>query len=431
MNKYFQKTELKPVYTVFFILVVAFACLSYFHELTKAIVDIGLEDFGNYYFYSKAIWLNHNIYTMDEATMERLRISFNMPAFSHPTGHSPAFFFLVRPITFFDFESASRIWLMLNSLLLFASLFIILKLVCEKLADAEKNFIAASSLFMVLSFQPLIENMYNGQNNALVLFFFVLALYFMKEKRFFLAGVILALGIIPKPSFGLILPFFLWKRCYRVFFAASISLAAAELLPILLYGKGVVFSYWTIGAKEMLLNCMNSAFIPMSMPDYSLAALANRMSNFDRHFAAVLFGAAVVFSIILSLYAVYVTRRKFKNFDMEFILEFSLILTLVFIIFLVIHEHHYIILYLPIISVWAGLSRDTKVVPAILFVVSFLLIALKYSLVRFPLFNSGFLSIFSGFKLYGVMILFFLTAYLINEDSKRQLGKDCIPAPHE
>lgn len=417
MNNYLQKNELKPVYAVFFILVIAFACLTYLHELTKLAVFMGFEDFGNYYFYSKAIWLHHDIYTMDEATLEKLRISFSMPAFSHPTGHSPAFFFLVKPITIFDFESACRIWLMLNNLLMFVSLFIILKLVCEKLTQPEKNFIEASSLFMILSFQPLIENMYCGQNNMPILFLFTMSLYFLREKRGILSGVMLALGIIVKPSFAIVLPLFLWKRCYRVFFSAAISLAASELLPILLYGKDVVVSYWTIGAKESFLNNINA----VSMANLSLNAFVNRLGDLKAHpeLAGVLLGVTAVASLALLLYAAHITRRRFKDFDIRFILEFSLMLLLLFIVCPVVHEHHYILLYLPIIAVWARLSRDTRPFRSFLFVISFLLIALKYSLIQFELFNRGFLSIFSGFKLYGVAILFFLTADIINEDSKR------------
>lgn len=373
MNKYFQKAELRPIYTVFFILVIAFACLTYFHELAKSMVFVELEDFDNYYFYSKAIWSHYNIYTMDETTSEKLRLSFRMPGFVYPAGDSPPFFFLIKPLTIFDFASASKIWAALNSFLLFCSVLIILKLICEKLTDISRNFIMASSLFMVFSFQPLIENLHAGQNDIPILFFFVLALYFLKEKRLILSGIMLSLGIIVKPSFGLILPFFLWKRCYRTFFAASISLVLLELLPIFLYGKDVVFSYWTIGAKGTFLSCMNSVDITVSMVNHSLLALANRMGNLDAHIADMLRVITVAFSIILFLYAIYITRKRFKNVDMEFILEFSLILTLIFIVFPVVHEHHYILLYVPIMSVWAKLSKDAKLVPSILFVIAFYL----------------------------------------------------------
>lgn len=418
MNNYLHKAELKPVYAVFFVLIIAFACLTYFHELIKMAIFVGFEDFGNYYFYSKAIWLHHNIYTMDETTLEQLRISFNMPRFAHPTGHSPAFFFLIRPITFFNFESACRVWLILNNLLLFASLFIILKLVCEKMADTAKNFIAASSLFMVFSFQPLIENMYCGQNNMLILFSFVMSLYFLKEKKEIFSGIMLALGIIAKPSFAIVLPFFLWKRCYRTFLAAFVSLAASELLPILLYGKDIIASYWTIGARETFIHNLNA----VSMANLSLMALINRLGNLTihPHMANIFLTVTTVFSLALLLYAVYVTRSKFESFKTGFILEFSLMLLLLFIVCPIVHEHHYVLLYLPVIAVWAMLSKDPKPIKLILFVISFLLIALKYSLIQFRLFNMGFLSIFSGFKLYGVIILFFLTAHMIHEDS----GKD-------
>jgi hypothetical protein len=417
MGNYFKKTQFKPIYGIFFILVVAFAGLSYFHTLIKTAAFSGFGDFGNYYFYSKVI-PHHNIYTMEETTFHQLRIAFNMPNFVHPSAHSPAFFFLLGPITNFDFQSASIIWLILNNLLLFSSIFIILKLAGEKFNIADKNFLMGSALFMVFSFQPLIENIHMGQNNILILFFFSMALYCLSKKMGILCAVMLSLGIIMKPSFIILLPFFLWKRCYRVFFTTLILLALAEFLPIFLYGKETVFSYWFIGAKGIFLSNLDS----MSLANLSLPAIINRISNLSAHpdMASIIISASLTLSLFLFLYVLYVTRRKFIDFDGTFIMEFSLVLLLLFIICPIVHEHHYILLYLPIIAVWARLCRERASSMPIIFVLSFLLIALRYSLVSFDTFHSGFLSIFSGFKLYGVMILFFLTAHIINKDLKQQ-----------
>ena len=127
--------------------------------------------------------------------------------------------------------------------------------------------------------------------------------------------------------------------------------------------------------------------------------------------------------------------------DMKFMLEFSLIILALFIVFPHVMEHHFVILYLPIVVIWAlliehfdpfapPLRRGSGSTPSkpwslgggrrgadpravIAFLISFLLIGLKYAWGRFPTLGGGLISLVTGLKLYGVIILFFLVAAMI------------------
>ncbi|MDD5679700.1 MAG: glycosyltransferase family 87 protein [Candidatus Omnitrophica bacterium] len=390
----------RAIYVVFAVLVAVFVFLSYFHEVIKMSLYRNFGDLGNYYFYSKALNLNYNVYSMDNETTEQLRKEFGMPPFIAVTLHSPAFLIMIKWITFFEYNSATIVWMLVNNILLLLSICIILKMAFEKIKNIDKGFVIASSAFLVFSFQPLLENTVLGQINPMIFFFFVLSLYCLDRKNEILSGIVLSLGILIKPHFGILLLFFLWKRCYRVFFSAAASLVLFEALPILLGKIAAERSYFAAVIDFLYRNLTDT-----TLSNLSLAALINRINGTG--------GIILTILVILCAYAAYITRERFRGSDLRFLLEFSLMLPLIFLIFPVVHEHHYILLYLPIILLWARLNKEPKLIPTVLFALSFLLIGLRYSLIQFPAFGSGFLSVFSGLKIYGVIMLFFLIAHEI------------------
>jgi hypothetical protein len=376
-------------------------------------------DFGKYYFDAKALNLNYNIYTLDEKTRERLKNEFKTPLLS--TGvplHSPVFHFLITWVTVFGYRWACLLWFLFNHIVLGICVLLILRFILKKIVDTNKEFIFTTSLFLVLSYQPLIENVSLGQQNLIILLFFILCLYFLDMKRWLLSGVMLSLGIAIKPHFAILLPFFLWKKCYRVFFAALMSFLALEASSLLMYGKEIQYTYW----NHVFGNFFRQFSVEISLFNLSSVALVNRLITGGPHIFHLNFATclASIILLFLFLYTVYSTRDSFKGVDIKFILEFSLIITFLFIAFPLVHEHHYVLLYLPILFLWVILNNKGKLVPLFIFIISFLLIGLEYSLVRFTLFTKGFFSILSGLKLYGVVILFFLTASTIKEISEKE-----------
>lgn len=403
-----------PAFVAFLVLAALFSLFTYSHEAIKMALYRNFGDFGNYYFFSKAMRLHYDIYALSEAAKAELTAQFGMPEFvSAYTGHSPGFFLFFQGLTFLKYHTAVLVWFFLNNLFLAASVLIILKLVFEKIANCDRAFVGLSAVFLVFSFQPLLENMALGQINLLILLFFAGCLYFLNEKRFILAGILLGLGVVIKPHLGILLFFFLWKGCWRTFFAALISFSFLEVVPALLYGPHLALGYYGIVYQFFAMYARD-----VSMFNLSLGALINRLMDASTHQGLFLFAAIIKYSISLGLlfFLARTTKGKFRSLDTKFILGFSLAIAFILIAFSVTHEHHYLFLYIPIIFLWALLTKQAKSGPALWFMVSFLLIALKYSLQGFPAFSAGWLAVYSGMKLYGVIILFFLLAYSIAAD---------------
>ncbi len=400
----------KTIFSTFLILIIAFSGLTYIHELVKMSFSSDFGDFGNYYFYSKALSLNYNIYKLDAVATQTLAQSFGMPEFVRGTGHSPIFLSLIKGITYLPFRLASILWLFLNNILLISSILIILKLAFEKIPNLDKEFLNLSSIFFVLSYQPLLESMALGQSTVLILFFLILSLNFLNHKKYGLSGLVLSLSILIKPHLGIFLIFFLWKKCYRVFFSSLISLLVLEVLSLILNGPSIEYYYWTSAIFKFFSRNLTN----MSMANLSFLGLINRIVNVSLYgqYLDIIIGLVSIFSLTLFGYTLYLIRGRFKDLDEKFILDFSLVIICLFMVFPLVHEHHFVLLYLPIIFSWAKLNKELRRVPLILFMISYLLIGLRYNLIRFPEFGSGFFSIFSGFKLYGVAVLFLLIVYL-------------------
>ena len=106
--------------------------------------------------------------------------------------------------------------------------------------------------------------------------------------------------------------------------------------------------------------------------------------------------------------ALWVLRNRKQLFPEQLWLEFSLFTTLCFIISPYLHENHLVVLYLPLLSVWVLLEKIKTKRYFALFIIAYLLLGLKYSLNRFPLFHSGLPTIFTGLKLAGCFVLYFL-----------------------
>jgi len=400
--------------SMIFVLVAAlFAVCTHAHETVKAAFESDFYDFGNYYFFSKAASQGYNPYILDGAAVEKMRQGYGISALVLPlTGHSPIFFFLIRWVTAMPYRAASLLWLLLNEAALLASLALIARLVLEEVPDINRGFFIAGGLFFVFAFHPLVENIALGQINFLILLFFILCLYFLRGGRHALAGVMMGLAIIIKPNFAIFLPFFLWKRCYRLAACAFVVVLAAEIAAVFLYGPAIELAYLAVPIRNFLLSSPHAT----SVNNLSLWQLMSRLSGPGAPGGAaapLMFPAAAVGCLACAVFAFVRTKGRFRRVDPVFMLEFSLFLLLNFIICPEVHEHQYVFLYLPILLTWALTMQRPQAGHAALFLSAFLCVALRYSLVQFSAFHTGVPAIFTGLKLYGIMAFFFLVASMI------------------
>jgi len=82
----------------------------------------------------------------------------------------------------------------------------------------------AKALAVVLSIRPIMGDLMHGNVNLLILFLVVAALYAFRNGRDLACGLLLGLAIACKVTPALFVPYFLWKRQWKVVAACAVGL---------------------------------------------------------------------------------------------------------------------------------------------------------------------------------------------------------------
>ena len=137
----------------------------------------------------------------------------------------------------------------------------------------------------------------------------------------------------------------------------------------------------------------------------------------------LIFMLTTVFYFFTFWFTAHLTKEKRKSTDPIFWLEYALFIVLISIVNPLVQETHYILLYIPIILFWYKMEifkPQEKIWT--FFILSYLLIGLKYSLIGFPVFHKGILSLLYNGKLYGVIILYLLGAKIIKKAKQQDIN---------
>jgi hypothetical protein len=125
----------------------------------------------------------------------------------HAYLYAPYFAFALRPLAWVSPEVASRLWFALNLLLYFASIGLLL----AYLRWLPKGPAFLWLLIGLVLFPPLRTTLIIGQSTILLLFFFALSLFLLRQERPLASGLIFSLGLF-KPH---LFPFLLFLALYR------------------------------------------------------------------------------------------------------------------------------------------------------------------------------------------------------------------------
>jgi hypothetical protein len=132
----------------------------------------------------------------------------------------------------------------------------------------------------------------------------------------------------------------------------------------------------------------------------SLLAALTRLLGSDHLLVAKMIHGALAFAVVI--YLVRLLWRPYRH-DL-FILEYSAVILISLLFLPVAEEHYFVLLYLSIFVVYSYLGYLDR--PwQILFIIAFLLLALRYSVGRFDYFRLGFPSLLGNGKLYGLILL--------------------------
>ena len=159
---------------------------------------------------------------------------------------------LTMPLTFFDLQTAIRLFFALNTLFLVASVALIFISIRDYLPTYPYWLIAVA---LVLNLDPVLDSLLLGQTDGVILLLLVISFSGYRRGRDVIAGAALGLAAMIKISPGLLVLYFLLKREKRVFASAvaamlllgGVSLLAAgfethamfvtQILPKLLAGS--------------------------------------------------------------------------------------------------------------------------------------------------------------------------------------------------
>jgi alpha-1,2-mannosyltransferase len=139
--------------------------------------------------------------------------------FNYP--NPPIMAVLLEPLALLPPVAGALVWFTLKSAMALVSLYWVFRLV----ESAEVPFPAwAKALTVVLSLKPIVDDLNHGNVNLFILFLVMASLTAFRSRRDVLAGVLLGLAIACKVTPALFLPYFLWKRQWRVLAGCALGL---------------------------------------------------------------------------------------------------------------------------------------------------------------------------------------------------------------
>ncbi|MCX7699969.1 MAG: DUF2029 domain-containing protein [Gemmataceae bacterium] len=136
----------------------------------------------------------------------------------------------------------------------------------------------ACCLAIVLSLRPLVGDLTHGNVNILILFLVSAALFAYHRRHEWLSGILLALAICCKVTPLLFVPYFAWKRQWRVLGGTAVGMAAfLFLIPALALGWDQNLTQLGSWTRQMILPFVRDGVVYTEHPNQSLPGVAYRL----------------------------------------------------------------------------------------------------------------------------------------------------------
>ncbi len=226
------------------------------------------------------------------------------------------------------------------------------------------SWIQAAIVFF--SLRPILSDLHHGNNNLVILFLIVAALQAWRKGYDVLAGLVLALAITYKVTPALFVPYFAYKRSWRVLGATALGMGIFLLVvPSLIIGpqfNGACLGMWW---HRMLSPYLTRGVVGDQEMNQSMVGVLTRLSTAPRGvvgpYARKLVGLNIVtwaprMVIILvkmlslglvALLAVLCRTRTLRRTDPRLLGEFALIVLTMLFVSERSWKHHYVTLLLP------------------------------------------------------------------------------------
>ena len=391
--------------------VILFSGFRYLHDIVKALAGAPFIDFAHYYTYGTAVARGIDPYDVD--AIAKLDGALHMRRAGGGAAYPPLFYLFMQPWVWLPFRLSSVIWFAVNQVLLFAAL-----LFCFRRYATAAPVQIALGLFVVFNYQPLFENVVLGQSNVLLLFLVILAWWGLRSGRSWTAAM--AVGLAPhiKPQFGLLLPLLWWMGYGRVCVRALV-VAVAGL------GAGLI----ALGPAQHANYLHYILTLPDHPPTWFLnlsprGTLHRLMGGVDQSGSLT---SLLVMALDVALIIVFAraTRGPVSSSSARLDWSWSLGLVAAMLFSPFTEEHHFVLLLFPLLLLLLGdavSSMPQTERAALVFVV--ILLGSRFSLVQFPAFHQGALSLLATGKLLGVAGLAWVLVKRLHTQANAGIDRD-------
>ncbi len=145
----------------------------------------------------------------------------------------------------------------------------------------------AKAVAALLSLRPLIGDLSHGNVNIFILFLVIASLFAFHKSRDWLAGLLLALAICCKVTPLLFVPYFLWKRQWKVVAGCAAGMGLfLFVVPAVFLGWNENFTKLGSWADQMVLPFVRDGVVSSEHPNQSLPGVVHRLLTHSPSFSA-------------------------------------------------------------------------------------------------------------------------------------------------
>jgi alpha-1,2-mannosyltransferase len=387
----------------------------YFVRTSVRFWNEGATDFPAYYYAAKAAFHEGSL-PYDRSTLQKIAVREGRNADEVlPFLYPPPSLIIFSPFINLDYETARRLMLIINLVLVFVLLYLLGKILGEK----PGSWLSFFALLYAAFFVPLTITISYGQINILVIVLICGAWYLAKEDRHPVwVALLLALATILKLyPILLLVPFWLRKQ-YKTVGFTLLFIAILVGITILVLPKGIWNSWYgnvgSVGYGVQVLGVRTT--IPSNQSIYGF--LARLLYGSNKRFSGLLLlpeqvAAFVPYIVIglflaMSLLISFISRNRSSfNLQMSFWLVISYLIA-------PISWHHHMVFVFPaiLITLYELIyqKRDFKIlIPVVLFALFWLY---NYPS-NLPAFRQGFNTLLMSVPLYIILIFWALLAFLL------------------
>lgn len=385
-------------------LVLALAAFRYAHDIVKLAVEAPTIDFAMIYGFTWALGAG-----VDPFSPEGLRWVDRMLPVQRagtPPTFPPGAYLLFLPFVAWPWSVARLAWFVVGQACLAGAV----ALLYRRLRP--EPLLAVAGLFVVLTFQPIQEDVALGTVNLALLGLVTLAMGQHVDGRVLGVAVPLALAANLKLPYAALIPLLAWLGSPGTALLAGALAAGASAVAAVVFGTGWIAGYWRFlsGGSE-----------PLHAWERNLSphGVLHRLLRVEGPSLAVDALALVVSILVVA--AVVLTTRHARRTREGRLAAWALALAALPLASPLSEENHFPVLLVPLAFVLVR-ARELTTREAACFVGAVLLLASRYSLERFGVFSRGLPSLALAGKLAGVVLLAGLIVHLVTTRKVRRAG---------